>query len=168
MALTIEDGSIIAGANSYVTLVEARAFASARGITLPAEDATAEILAIKAVDFLEAQRNHYEGAKLERDQPLQWPRQEAYLDGFEIYEDEIPDILKNAQCQLMMDVFSGLDLQPNGTGREVVREKIDVLETEYAQTGSGVLQPIFAKAMAYLEPLFGAYSSPGNLPIRHA
>lgn len=168
MALIVEDGTIVANANSYVSLADARAFAVARGVTLPTDDAATEILAIKAVDFLEAQRNYYDGVKMDREQKLQWPRSGAYLDGFEIFEDEIPDVLKNAQCQLMMEVFAGLDLQPNGTGREVVREKVDVLETEYAQTGSGVLQPIFAKAMAYLEPLFGAYSSPGNIPVRHA
>lgn len=168
MALTVENGNIVTDANSYVTLAEAREFASARGVTLPVDDAAAEILAIKAVDFLEAQRNHYEGTKLTRDQPLQWPRADAFLDGYEIFEDEIPEILKNAQCQLMMEVFAGLDLQPNGTGRETIREKVDVIETEYAQTGSGVLQPIFAKAMAYLEPLFGSFANPGNIAIRHA
>ena len=50
MALVIEDGSRVAGANSYVTLAEARAFASARGVTLSAVDATLEPFVIKAFD----------------------------------------------------------------------------------------------------------------------
>lgn len=168
MALVIETGAIVTGANSYVTLTEARAYATLRGVTLPASDPAAEILAIKAMDYLEGQRNYYQGTKVDKDQPLQWPRTDVVVEGFDVEEDEIPTILKNAQCQLIMDVFSGLDLQPNGTGREVVREKVGEIETEYAKTGSGVLQPIFTRAAALLDPLFGGGGSFANIPILHA
>lgn len=165
MALIIETGAIVANANSYASLATARAFALVRGVVLSAVDADAEILAIKAVDFLEAQRSYYQGAKIEKGQSLQWPRSGVIVDGFEVDEDEIPDLLPKAQCQLMMDLSAGLDLMPNGTGREVLREKIDVLETEYAATGSGALAPIFTKAMALLEPLFGSNASIANVPV---
>lgn len=166
--MTIETGAGISDANSYVTLAEARAFATLRGVTLPADDAACEILAIHAMDFLEAQRPYYQGAKLTKEQALQWPRSEVVVDGFDVEEDEIPKLLKDAQCQLMMETFSGLDLQPNGTGREVVREKVGEIETEYASTGSGVLNPIFSRAEALLQPLFGSEGSGVNIPIIHA
>ena len=46
MALIIENGTNVAGANSYATLTEILAFAALRGVTLSAVDATLEILAI--------------------------------------------------------------------------------------------------------------------------
>lgn len=157
MALIIEDGSIVANANSYVTLAEARAFALARGVTLSAVDATLEPFVIKAMDFLESMRNEYQGTKVSKDQRLQWPRTGVVCDGFDVEDTEIPLVLKDAQCQLIMDGTAGSDLLPNSDGREVIREKIDVLETEYAPSSSGgTPSPVFTKALALLEPLFDA------------
>ena len=44
MALTIEDGSGVAGANSYIDVAAARTYAAARGLTLPAADGDVEAL----------------------------------------------------------------------------------------------------------------------------
>lgn len=159
MALIIEDGTIVALANSYVTLTEARDFALARGVTLSAVDATLEPLVIKAMDFLESLRNTYQGTKVSKAQRLQWPRVDVTVDGFDVDETEIPTVLKDAQCQLIMDVTAGLDLLPNTDGREVIKEKIDVLETEYAPSANGTPSPIFTKAMALLECLLDTGAS---------
>jgi hypothetical protein len=160
MALIIEDGNIVSNANSYVTLAEARAFALARGVTLSAVDATLEPFVIKAMDFLESLRSEYQGTKISKDQRLQWPRTGVVCDGFDIADDEIPTVLKDAQCQLIVDGSSGSDLLPNSDGREVIREKIDVLETEYAPSSSGgTPSPTFTKALALLQPLFEASAS---------
>lgn len=169
MALIKETGEIVAGANTYATLAEARAFAALRGVSLSAVDADLEVIAIKAMDYLESFRNEYQGNKLTKEQSLQWPREGAYLDGFEILEDEVPVQLGWAQSQLLMDITSGLDLMPNSDGREILKEKIDVLETTYAQSSSGSAPaPIFTKALAILQPLFGSNSGSLDLDVIRA
>lgn len=157
MALVIEDGSRVAGANSYVTLAEARAFASARGVTLSAVDATLEPFVIKAFDYVESLESKWKGGRIAADQPASWPRQEVYLFDSEtaLASTAIPAQLKNGQCQLVIDAVA-TDLQPRGTGREIIKQKVDVIETEYAKTGNGSVVPEFNKAMAILEPLFNA------------
>lgn len=153
MALIVEDGSGVAGANSYVTVAEVRAWAGARGLTLPAGDSTVEQLILKAMDLVESFRARFTGSKTDAAQALQWPRTNASLDGAELEDDVIPAELKSAVFQLTVEAQS-TDLQPTGSGQEVLREKIDVIETEYAKRGSGSVTPQFNKAMAFLEPLF--------------
>jgi len=43
MALIVESGSVVAGADSWATLTEARALAAKYGVTLPADDTEAEV-----------------------------------------------------------------------------------------------------------------------------
>lgn len=162
MALEIEDGTGKPDSNSYVTVAQARAYALARGVTLPADDAQAEALLIQAMDYLEAQRGRYQGTKTYPGvQALQWPRVGVIIDcDYSLPDNIIPTELKNAQMQLSMEVFNGLVLLPSSDGRVVKREKVDVIETEY-MTGqdlgaSGSLGPSFPAVDALLEPLFNA------------
>lgn len=152
MALVIEDGTGLENATSYATVAEARAYATERGLTFPASDVTAEQLMITAMDFIEAFRGEFQGIKTSSSQALQWPRSYAVLDGYDLDIDAIPDILKLAQCQLAIDANSQ-ELMPIGTGKEVIREKVDVIETQYQPSGDVNPQPIFTKAEALLKPL---------------
>ena len=154
MALVIEDGSLVAGADSFVTVAEVRAFAEARASdsNLPAADADVEPLVRQAGDYIEALRDDFQGAKITKDQSLQFPRYNVFVDGFEYDADEIPPVLKSAQCQLAIDASGGVDLQPTGDGQPIKKEKVDVLETEYF-TGSGAPQPVLTRARALLRPL---------------
>lgn len=153
MALIIEDGTSPANANSYVSVSEARAFASARGVTLSATDSDVEILLIKACDYLETLEDRYKGSRVDQAQPLAWPRAGVFLfNGSTEIGSVIPIQLKNAQCVLAIDSIT-VDLLPTGDGREVIREKLDVLETEYAPKGVGVSVPIPTKAMSFLAPI---------------
>lgn len=153
MALIIEDGTNVSGANSYVTVDEVRAFATLRGITsLPANDGDVEPLVIKAMDYVEKHRNLFRGRKSNSDQPLQWPRRRVYVDQIYVDSDSIPQDLKNATCQLAIDAVSE-DLDPNGDGQEIVREKVGPIETEFAKTGSSTTRPQLNRADNFLKPL---------------
>lgn len=153
MALIIEDGSGVAGANSYATVAEARAYALARGLSLPAADADVEKALVLACDKIETYR--FKGNKTDEANALEWPRAGVYVgaSSVELANDEIPDRLKMAQAQFAAESAGGTSLQPTGTGREVIRTKVDVLETEYAPRGSGSVTPQFNKAEALLAPL---------------
>lgn len=159
MTLVIEDGSNVANANSYVTLDEIRDFAQARNETMPSDDAALEGMAIQAMDYLEGLRSKYQGKKTYSDQPLQWPRSGVLIDCASWPEDKIPKELKNAQCQLCIEQLTFPDLSPSSDGFAVSREKVDVIEVEYAAgsnyaSATPVPAPSFPKVDAYLDVLF--------------
>ena len=160
MALTIEDGTIVAGADSYATVAEARAYALSRGVTLSATDSVVEILLRKGSDFIESLEDRFKGDRTDPAQPLAWPRAGVILFNAtdEAPDDEIPELLKRAQIQLAMDAVD-IDLQPTGSGREIIKTKVDVIETEYAKRGSGSILPELNKAMAILQPLLNGGGS---------
>lgn len=165
MALVVEDGSGVTGATSYISLVNARAFATARGKTLSAVDATAEAALIKAMDVIESYRARFQGAKVDRDQALQWPRSGVVVDGFSIDDDEIPTCLPQAQAALAIESQT-TELFANSDGRQVVRERVEgAIEIEYSESGSSAPQPSFGLAEALLAPLFGS-TSESNLFLR--
>lgn len=153
MSLTIEDGSGVADANSFVTVAEATAYAEARGLSLPATDAEKEQLLIKAADYLLSVEDRFKGERVAADQALSWPRKDVYLYGSlePLPDNQIPKALKNAQCQLAVDLVNN-DLQPTDQGKEVQTETVGPLSTTYFRSGTSVAQP--AKALALLEPLF--------------
>jgi hypothetical protein len=132
--LVIEDGTNVANANSYATRAEIIAYAAARGVTIADADAS-DVFAVKAMDFIE--RQNFKGVPSYGVpgvvQALQFPRAEIEYQGAYFAADEIPSILKNAECEAAMLISQGIDLEPNRAASEqsVKREKVGPLETEY-------------------------------------
>lgn len=154
MPLIVEDGTNVSGANTYVTVAEVQDYATLRGISLTGyTDTQVEQAIVRACDWIEAQREQFQGYKSWDEQPLQWPRYPVYIDGYLNNGESIPTVLKQAQCQLACDALS-VDLMPRGTGREVIQKTVDVLTTIYAQQGTSVANPVLQKALALLRPLF--------------
>lgn len=152
MALIVEDGTGLANAESYVSLSDLSAYIASRGLTLSGSDTAKERLVRRAMDYVESYGHRFTGIKLTREQALQWPRAYARIDGFDPPSDEIPQRLKNAVCQLAVDI-SSQDEFPIGDGREVIKEKIGAIETEYQPSGQRAILPVFSKVEALLRPL---------------
>lgn len=131
MALTVEDGTGVEGADSYNTVAEIRDYATARGLALPADDAGVEPLAVLATDWLETYREKYQGTKSEPANALQWPRAGVVVDGLAVAADEIPVLLKKAHAQAAIDAQTAPLTARAQAG--VRREKVDVIEVEYFQ-----------------------------------
>lgn len=107
MALIIEDGTGVAGANSYVTVAEFEAYALERGVTLTGTP-TSEQLLIRAMDYLESLS--YIGEIASMGQALQWPRYGVYIDCYYfISNTTIPNLLKNAQMATAISIDQGDD-----------------------------------------------------------
>lgn len=158
MALVVEDGSQVTGANSYISLADARAYAVARGKTLSAVDATAEAALIKAMDLIESYRARFQGTKVSRDQALQWPRTGVVVDTFTIDDDEIPECLPQAQAALAIEAQT-TELFANSDGRQIVRERVEgAVDVQYSESGSESPQPSFGLAESLLAPLFSGAS----------
>jgi len=153
MALIIENGTGVSGAVSFVTVEEARAFAEFRGATLPATDPSVEVLLVKAGDYLLGLEHFFQGYRSTGTQRLPFPRADVYLPGgYSVPLNHIPALLKEAQIQLAIEGVSR-DIRPTGDGREVIREKVGPLETEYTAGAGGTVQPVFNKVWDLLLPL---------------
>lgn len=159
MAITIivEDGSGVSGANSYVDLDTARAYAADRGRVLPVDDEAAKALIIRSMDYLESFRAKFQGSKTLASNPLSWPRQCVVLDGEDWPDDEIPSLLTAAQNQIIIEAAS-TELMPTVTGAFVTREKVGPIETEYSAAVSTSGQPSMPAVDALLEPLLSVGS----------
>jgi len=158
MALIVEDGSIVANANSYVDLTFARAYATARGFDLPAVDVDLEALLLRAVDYLEAKRAKFQGTKTEPlTQTMQWPRYNVEIDCSNIDSDYIPVELKNAQSQLAVELNSGVDIQPTKeAGSFVIEDTVGPLTTIYSEKIGIGSQPSISSVDSLLAPLYSA------------
>lgn len=161
MALIVEDGTNIPNANSYADLVDIRAYALARGITLTAVDADLEVQVIKAMDYLESFRTCFQGEKTYDDQSLQWPRSDVYIDNILIDEDSIPKDLRSAEMQLVIDVHNGITLQPSlsgssSTAGQVTHEQVGPLVVKYSDTASpSSTNPKLTAAQSFIDILCG-------------
>jgi hypothetical protein len=162
VSLTVEDGSLPDAANSYVSVSDTRNFASARGITLPATDAAVEVLLIKAMDYIEALRDEFQGRKLSATQSLQWPRDGVTVDGFAADKTTIPAVLPKAQAQLACDCYTLGTLMPTGDGRVVIEERVEgAVDVKYADHGDNNPQPQLTAARHLLAPLLRGGESVG-------
>ena len=129
MALVIEDGSVVSGANSYVTLAEFKAWADARDITYNADDNALEAQILRAMDYLE--RLFFIGNKANENQPLQWPRTEALIDGYYADATEIPKEVKTALYEATVVEAAGYSELENQS-RKTLRERVGDIEVQYA------------------------------------
>lgn len=125
MAIVVEDGTIVTGANSYVSGAELTSFATARGVTLVS--GTEELL-IKAMDYIEALQ--YKGVKYTQAQALQWPRADVYVDSYYLAVTSIPTDLKNGLMHCAIAIDEGNDPLQDAP-RATTKEKIGEIEVEY-------------------------------------
>lgn len=154
MALTIEDGSNVVGANSYITAADARTYATARGITLSADDAVVEAHLLLAKDYLESFRDQYSGTKTNDDQSLQWPRKNVEIDGIDFDEDSIPQLLIDAQAQLAIEKFNGVDFLSSIEPGFVTHRKVGPIERKFSQRIGTNRETTMKAVDALLRPLF--------------
>ena len=128
--IVVEDGTVVAGANSYVTEAELTTYAADRGITLTAATV---VLLIKAMDYIESLA--FIGDKHKESQPLQWPRDEVYIDRYYIERETIPKELKNGVYTAALAIDAELD-PLRIIERATKREKVDVIEVEYMDSAA--------------------------------
>jgi len=156
MAIVVETGSgTNPAANSYVSAADLTAYATARGITLTADE---DILLIKAMDYIESL--NYQGLKLLRDQPLSWPRAYVWIDSYYFPVEQIPPQLKNGQMQTAIAIDQGNDplavVEP-----QVKTETVDVISVTYMDGTNSV--PIVKAINATLYKLLVGGGSGGNV-----
>jgi len=136
MALTVENGTGLSNAESYISVADASTRLAGLGFTTWATMSTAEMEQAlrRATAYMErAYRSRWAGTRILRDQALAWPRYGAYADGYCITSTIVPVDVANACAELAFKAASG-DLQEDVVQR-VIREKVGPLETEYSEYG---------------------------------
>lgn len=152
MSLVVEDGTVVAGANSFVSLANFKTYCDNRGRDYSSyDDDSAMIPAlITMADYLNSL--NWKGFKTDRANPMSWPRYgdtlsgwnemvqpaSQYLgvidgDGYMIGTSEIPAEVIDAQCEgAWLIVSAGAEMEPAlERGGQIRREKYDVVEWEY-------------------------------------
>lgn len=107
MSLVVEDGTMVAGAESFASVAAADAYLAARGVTAWAALGTPakEQALRKATDYMEQfYRLNWKGWRLDADQALSWPRSNVELDDAPymtlVEQTEVPDGVVNACIEL--------------------------------------------------------------------
>ena len=133
MALTVEDGSLVAGADSYVTRADFITFAAARGVTVT-DDVTADEYLLKAAEYIDRHESNLKGTLVDRDQAMAFPRNDVYVDSWYWSNTEIPRQVILCQMAFALDIRDGVDLynRPQNPNLVAKKQKVDVVEVEYA------------------------------------
>lgn len=154
MALVVEDGTIVAGANSYVDLAEVRAYAALRGITIPAADVDLEKHVHLAMDWFESE--DFPSTRIDASQELSFPRVSIVVDGVDHIDGAIPKLVKQIICEATCTSIT-IALQPQFAGSslgQLRRKKVDVLEKEYFPAATqAAFMPILAKLDSMMQKL---------------
>lgn len=167
MALIVETGGIIAGANAYISLAEFKAYVGT--ITLPtATDTDYERAIILGARYLDGKyRDRWAGYRVQPlTQTMEWPRLYVPFKGLApgiargaayasyLLSTIIPQRLKDANSEAALRALSGpLAIDADVSVRN---QKIDVIETEYAPgstPGQLIYQVIDQLLSDYLKPL---------------
>lgn len=180
MTLIVEDGTLVANADSFVTVAEFKTFAASRGVTASAEadDDQVEVALRKAAQYMQQKfRLMWRGSMVEATQSLSWPRRgvpvpdffdpfytnvnvpRSFQDTYYIGEDTVPPEVKECQNLLALETMDSSGLS-TGTlqasyGRMTKREKAGSLEVEYmtGEDGGNTKQTqTYWDAMKIVEP----------------
>jgi len=139
MELIIEDGSIVANADSYVTRDDYITYAATLGITVADADG-ADVELRKAAEYIGWHEDNLKGAKVERDQSMAHPRTDLTIEGWYWTSDEIARQVILCQMAFALDINAGEDLwnrslNPNPA---VKKERVEgAVSVEYAVDDSG-------------------------------
>lgn len=130
--LIVENGSIVANANSYVDLAYARTYANSLGLTLPTIDAECEQLLLNGMEFIESFKQKFQGHIVDIDQTTQFPRNLVYVGGYLVSNTLIPDNLKKAQVRAAIEISNGTDFFETVNGQFITEETVGPLTTKYS------------------------------------
>ena len=153
MALTVETGAIVTGANSYVSRAEYIAAAALVGVTIADTDA-ADAQLVKAAQFIDAHESDLIGYKVERDQPMAYPRHSLVINRWSWSSTEIPTEVTDCQIALALEINAGIDIYNPAPVRTRKREDIDgAVSVEYFGRDSDVTLGRNMRAMTLLHAL---------------
>jgi hypothetical protein len=154
MALIVENGSIVPGADSYVSLADARALAAKYGKELPADDTAAEAALRNGAVYVGLQEPAMCGQRVSAEQYLAYPRKYVFMYGFAVASDSIPSQIITAQVLAAVEYGSGTDVRASSDGRVVESERVEgAVAVSYFNNGATGASTTITAAIDALRPL---------------
>ena len=155
MSLVVETGAGLADADSFISLVDARAFAAKYGITLPTNDAAAEVALRQGCQYVELQNKCFSGSRLTTTQALSWPRTSATnAYGVEYADGYMPAQLGYAQVYAAAEYAAGTDVRATDDGKSIASEEVSgAVSVSYFNNGKTGGAVVITRAMDALSPL---------------
>lgn len=140
IALTVEDGTGLSDANTFVSLVDAKARWDGRGISYSAyADDVLNGALVRASSFL-TDAYSWDGYRINgRDQALAWPRKcVTDRDGYLVADDAVPREIIAATCEIaIVEAATPGAMNPSVVlSEKVVSEQVGSIRVEYANTYS--------------------------------
>lgn len=186
MALTVEDGSIVSGANSFISVADADTYFSTRhddGWAAASTNDKERVLILASDYMTQAWRLKWRGSLVDVTQALTWPRSGVpvpdffdpfsrqpnvpldFQDTYWIGTDTVPQAVIDAQCLLaraqMDDSGAIANVLQGSLGRLTKREKAGPLEVEYmgpADGGNARQTTFYWDAERMVQPYFNPMS----------
>lgn len=154
MPLIVEDGSIVAGADSYISLADARALAAKYNWELPEDDAEAEAALRNGAAYIDLQEPALCGQRVSAEQSMAYPRTGVSIHGFPVARDAIPSQVIRAQIAAAVEYGKGSDVRASSDGRIVTMERVEgAVTVQYADNGVTGATISITAAMDALKPI---------------
>lgn len=169
MTLIVEDGTIVTGANTFISQADFRSYCDDRGINLDAYDPLLiDASIVRAGDWLNNEdRLWWRGQRVNDEQSMAWPRAGVIVQlgtGNELPSNLIPSKIKQAQCYLTFKQLTVGDVQPDldrgggiqsvsAGGVSVTYMSTAMIETLY-QAAQGILKPYLRRVYYTIQPTF--------------
>lgn len=166
MALIVEDGSIVAGADSYISLADARTFADKFGLSLPADDTAAEVALRNGAGYVGLQEPMMCGSRVAAAQELAYPRKGVSLYNFPVVSNSIPAQVIRAQVIAAAEYGKGTDVRASSDGRAYSLERVEgAVTVEYFNNGSTGATTTITAAIDALRPLLCGLNNGGSFSV---
>lgn len=132
MSLTVEDGTVVANADSYVSEADFITYAASFNVTIASGAATEALLRTAAM-FVDSHESRMKGDRYSRDQYMAFPRVGVTIEGFDWSYNEIPRQVIMAQMAVALDINAGVDPYNPAPDLPVIRNRVEgVVEQEFA------------------------------------
>ncbi len=166
MALVVEDGTGLPGAESYISVSDADTYFAARGnAAWDALITSAKESALRAgADYLTATYGEqWKGARVTAEQALDWPRKCVKAYGFDVAADSVPQSVARANAEMAVRASAGELVSDQGA--QVTQETVGPITVVYA---AGARQGVkYAAVDGLLSALLRAGGA-GSIPVVRA
>ena len=126
MALTVETGAVVTGADTYVSRADFIAFALTTGIVIADEQATDDML-VKAFRYINNLESQLKGIRTAKANPNAYPRSGLIIEDYSWLETEIPRQVILAQELLALDINAGIDIynRPQSASTPIRKQRVE-------------------------------------------
>lgn len=161
--LTVEDGSVVLDADTFVDIAFVTSYAALTGQSSAwtglADDTTREQAIFRAMQTIINMENRFIGFRVSSSQTLPFPRWGMVVNGYEVSSSTIPLAVKQAQAELAIrEGVSSRATMPDETFTEgqIAREDKQIGQlrksVSYVQAKGSGKQPYYPSVMALLRP----------------